>query len=49
MRDKPTDETVKCYKVVTKMVADDEVINVYDSYRAMASSHEIRKYRQIYA
>lgn len=49
MRDKPADETVKCYKVVTKMVVDDEVINVYDSYRDMASSHEIKKYRQIYA
>lgn len=49
MRDKPADESVKCHKIATKLVNSNGIVNIYDSYRSMASSYEISKYRQIYA
>lgn len=48
MSDKPTNSLAKCYSVVTKLLVGGKYVNVYDSYRAMASSHEVRNYRQIY-
>lgn len=48
MSDKPVNGLAKCYNVVTKVLIGDSYVNVYDSYRAMASSREVRKYRQIY-
>lgn len=48
MSDKPLDEFAKCYRVTTKILIKDKYVNVYDSYRAMASSYEVSKYRQIY-
>ena len=49
MNDKPVDSNAKCYRVVTKVLINKTYSNVYDSYRSMASSHEVRRYRQIYA
>lgn len=48
MSDKPINGFAKCYNVVTKILVGDSYVNIYDSYRAMASSHEVRNYRQIY-
>ena len=48
MSDKPTNSLAKCYSVVTKLLVGGKYVNIYDSYRAMASSHEVRNYRQIY-
>ena len=48
MSDKPVNGLAKCHSVVTKVLIGDSYVNVYDSYRAMASSHEVRKYRQVY-
>lgn len=49
MNDKPGNKPARCFKVTTKVLVNGDYVNVYDSYRSMASSHEIRKYRQIYA
>ena len=49
MKDKPADENVKCHKIATKLINSNGIVNIYDSYRSMASSYEISKYRQIYA
>ena len=48
MSDKPVNSLAKCYSVVTKLLVGGKYVNIYDSYRAMASSHEVRNYRQIY-
>ena len=48
MSDKPLGEFAKCYRVTTKVLVNNKYVNVYDSYRSMASSHEVSKYRQIY-
>ena len=48
MKDKPSDENVGCRKIATKLVVNNRIVNIYDSYRSMASSYEISKYRQIY-
>lgn len=49
MNDKPADSNARCYRVVTKVLINKTYLNVYDSYRSMASSHEVKRYRQIYA
>ena len=48
MSDKPVNGLAKCRRIVTKVLIGDSYVNVYDSYRAMASSHEVKKYRQVY-
>lgn len=49
MDDKPRDGFAKCYWITTKALYGDRVVNVYESYRAMASSDAARNFRQIYS